>query len=66
MYLLLLIRHRHHELMKASRTITEKTASLALKLRDSLRDPVGERLERERRRDRTMFSRHGAFLPWAP
>lgn len=31
----------------------------------ALRDPVGERLDRERCRDGAMFRRYGAFVPWA-
>jgi hypothetical protein len=39
---------------------------ITIRIREALRDPVGERLDRERRRDAVMFRRRGAYLPWAP
>jgi hypothetical protein len=38
---------------------------LACWIRDVLHDPIGERLDSERRRDDAMLRRRGAFLPWA-
>ncbi len=53
-------------LMKILRHLHEARDRLVGSLRESLRDPVGERLDFERRQDVAMFRRHRAFVPWAP
>jgi hypothetical protein len=66
MYLLLPHRGRQSERMTVLQRIAAIRVRLAGSLSETFRDPVGERLDVERRRDGTMFRRHRAFLPWAP
>jgi len=51
--------------MKTLSHTSHRLVLLAGRIGDALRDPVGERLDHERRRDSQMFRRHRAFLPWA-
>ncbi len=51
-------RDRHSGSVNLLRTLAGRAAL-------ALRDPVGERLDRERCRDGAMFRRYGAFVPWA-